>query len=174
MGLAYTIDTPIKVARFGISSVMSIIEDNLVEKMREHYYRLRGEAYHPISAREPDYRAKRITDYLNLVHRIVDEQLAVLREEPFIEGSEIMKYFEMMPSHHRLHQLFQTMMHCTDNAKRQRLDHYLRAQVVPGSIDVNIMTKLDKVKYRNNEKLSNEFNDAHAALRGYAQSNLRS
>ena len=33
MGLAYTIDTPIKVARFGISSVISIVEDRLVEMM---------------------------------------------------------------------------------------------------------------------------------------------
>ena len=31
MGLAYTIDSPIKVARFGISSVISIVEDRLVE-----------------------------------------------------------------------------------------------------------------------------------------------
>lgn len=27
MGIAFTIDTPIKVARFGISSVISIVED---------------------------------------------------------------------------------------------------------------------------------------------------
>ena len=35
MGLAYTIDTPIKVAKYGITSVVSIIEDYLVEQMRE-------------------------------------------------------------------------------------------------------------------------------------------
>lgn len=32
LGLSYSIDTPLKVARFGISSVVSIIEDELVEK----------------------------------------------------------------------------------------------------------------------------------------------
>ena len=37
MGLGYTIDTPVKVARFGISSVISIIEDHLVERMREFH-----------------------------------------------------------------------------------------------------------------------------------------
>jgi len=52
MGLAYTIDTPIKVARFGINSVISIIQDNLVEKMRSYYYPQIGEAYHAISAAE--------------------------------------------------------------------------------------------------------------------------
>ena len=46
--------------------------------------------------------------------------------------------------------------------------------MVPGSIDVNIMTKLDKENYRKTEKLPVEFNDAHAALRGFAQSKLKS
>ena len=32
MGLGYTIDTPLKVAHMGISSVVSIIEDELVER----------------------------------------------------------------------------------------------------------------------------------------------
>ena len=43
-----------------------------------------------------------------------------------------------------------------------------------GSIDVNIMTKLDKVNYKGTEELPIEFNDAHAALRGFAQSTLSS
>ena len=37
MGIAFTIDSPIKVARFGISSVISIIEDRLIEMMRNIY-----------------------------------------------------------------------------------------------------------------------------------------
>jgi len=32
MGLAYTIDSPIRVAHFGISSVISIMDDELIEK----------------------------------------------------------------------------------------------------------------------------------------------
>lgn len=43
-----------------------------------------------------------------------------------------------------------------------------------GSIDVNIMTKVDKDNYRNGNKLPIEFNDAHAAVRGFANSNLSS
>ena len=35
------------------------------------------------------------------------------------------------------------------------------------------MTKVDKTNYFNNKELF-EYNDAHAALRGYAQSNLSS
>lgn len=37
MGLAYTIDSPIRVAQFGISSVVSIIDDEIIERMR-HFY----------------------------------------------------------------------------------------------------------------------------------------
>lgn len=49
MGLAYTIDSPIKVARFGISSVISIVEDRLIEMMRSHYYPTIGMEYQPIT-----------------------------------------------------------------------------------------------------------------------------
>ena len=38
MGLAYTIDSPIKVAKYGISSVISIVDDFLAEKMNEFYF----------------------------------------------------------------------------------------------------------------------------------------
>ena len=36
MGTGFTIDTPLKVAHLGISSVISIIDDVLVEKMRKY------------------------------------------------------------------------------------------------------------------------------------------
>jgi hypothetical protein len=80
MGLAYTIDSPVKVARFGIDSVISIVEDKLVEMMRRHYYPTVNKEYHPISPSEPDYRAKRITDYLNLVNTIVQAQVTKLKQ----------------------------------------------------------------------------------------------
>ena len=172
MGLAYTIDSPIKVARFGISSVMSIIEDNLVEKMRAYYYNLVGEPYRPISKSETDYRARRITDYLNLVHRIVQQQMEKLRVEPFTEGSEITKYFEMLPDHSRLHRLYKTLLSCGDANRKIKLENWLRKRVMPGSIDVNIMTKLDKTNVDKSGKLIEDGSDAVAALRGYAQSNL--
>ena len=37
MGLGFTIDTPVKIARYGINSAISIVEDNLIEQMREFY-----------------------------------------------------------------------------------------------------------------------------------------
>ena len=60
----------------------------------------------------------------------------------------------------------------TDKAK---LSEELKAKMVKGSIDVNIMTKLDKFNYdKNGEQLAPEYCDAMAALRGFALSDLSS
>ena len=37
MGTGYSVDTPIRVAKYGISSVISIVDDFLLEKVRAHY-----------------------------------------------------------------------------------------------------------------------------------------
>ncbi len=172
MGLAYTIDTPIKVARFGISSVISIIEDRLVEMMRRHYYPAIGQEHHPITTHEEDYRAKRITDYLNLVNTIVKAQVEKLRKTAFESGSEIVKYFEMLPDDSSLKQLYRQMMTTSYQPEKEKIETYLRTQIKPGSIDVNIMTKTDRNNYNKNGELQKDGSDAVAALRGYAKSNL--
>jgi len=171
MGLAYTIDSPIKVARYGIASTISIIEDKLVELMRLHYYRERHETYVPISDKQEDYRARRITDYLNLVNKIVKEQVEKLRNSAFETGSEISKYFEMLPSASDLREMYFKMMR-SDVDTRQILQDYLRQQVMPGAIDVNIMTKVDRDNYNEDGLAEPNSSDALAALRGYANSDL--
>ncbi len=170
MGLAYTIDSPIKVARYGIASTISIIEDRLVELMRQHYYKDRKDTYTPITPKESDYRAKRITDYLNLVNKIVKEQIEELKTSAFETGSEISKYFEMLPTSSSIRQLFQQIIQAGGEAKT--LQDFLRTQIVPGAIDVNIMTKLDKDNVNKRGELLTDTSDALAALRGYAKSDL--
>ncbi|MCF8349077.1 MAG: hypothetical protein K9G61_09730, partial [Bacteroidales bacterium] len=56
----------------------------------------------------------------------------------------------------------------------QEIKQWLNENLTMGSIDVNIMTKIDKDNYKNGIKLDHAFNDAHAAVRGFAQSNLSS
>lgn len=97
LGLGFTIDTPIKVARFGISSVLSIVEDEMIERMRQVYSRRYDLEYTPIPRGEDDYRARRITAYLNAVDIIVARQLEVLRALPFEEGNELAKYLNCCP-----------------------------------------------------------------------------
>jgi hypothetical protein len=172
MGLAYTIDSPIKVARFGINSVISIVQDNLVEKMRSYYYPQIGEAYHAINTNEVDHRAKRITDYLNLVNRIVKEQVEKLKNSAFELGSEICKYFEMLPDDSDLKKTYHKMLALNDPEDKRQLEIWLRENIKPGNIDVNIMTKLDRNNSDKQGQIIEDSSDAVAALRGFVQSNL--
>ena len=173
MGLAYTIDSPIKVAQFGIASVMSIVEDRLIELMRAHYYPTINKAYHPIGTNEDDYRAKRVTDYLNLVNTIVQGQIDKIKHAAFETGSEIVKYFEMLPDDSALKQLYRQMMQTDLPTEKSTLEAYLREQIKPGSIDVNIMTKLDKNNLDKQGELIADGSDAVSALRGYVKSDLK-
>ncbi|MFT5170550.1 MAG: hypothetical protein ACI9BD_000317, partial [Candidatus Marinamargulisbacteria bacterium] len=174
MGTSFSIDTPIKVARYGISSVMSIGDDELCEVLREKYSEEYGFGYLPIKKWEEDYRARRITGYLNMVKRIVDQQIDEIRASDFVKGSEITKYFTLLASHHPLKLAYTRMLEAEGSAQ-VTLQEELRASVRAGSLDVNIMTKLD----RNNETedrelLPEKYSDALAALRGFAKSKLES
>lgn len=173
MGTGFTIDTPIRVAKYGIASVISLVDDVLIEQIRKVYCHKEGETYEEIKSGDEDARARRITEYLNLVDRIVKRQVKELQESPFEENSEITKYYEMLPDSD-LKRKYNEMTRMSDGPDKIKKQDELRKLAVPGSIDVNIMTKLDKTNHRNGHTLSEEFNDAIAALRGYAQSNLRS
>ncbi|AFK03516.1 hypothetical protein Emtol_2379 [Emticicia oligotrophica DSM 17448] len=175
MGLGFTIDTPLKVARFGISSVISIIEHELIEKMREFHCRENDEVYEPITEKVEDYRAKRITEYLNLLDRLINKQVEKLRLEPFIEGTEITKYFELLPDSSPIKQTYIGMLQLEDSSVKKQVQDELRNAIVAGSIDVNVMSKVDRTHYdENGEMLPKEYSDALSSFRGYAQSNLTS
>jgi hypothetical protein len=175
MGLAFSIDTPIKVARFGISSVVSIVDDILIEHMRKQHAIERGEDYTPITTNDYDHRARRITEYLNLLQRIVHDQIASLRASAFETGSEIVKYFEMLADQSPLKGLYQRMKNAADSATRACLEQELRTKIVAGEIDVNIMTKLDRLAPpKNGKPLAPEFSDALSSMRGFVKSNLTS
>ena len=173
MGTGFTIDTPLCVAKYGISSVISLVDDVLIEQMRKFHCYREYEPYEEIKSRDEDARARRITAYLNLIDCLVQRQVEALRSSPFQPGSEIMQYYEMLPEN-LLKQTLHDMLAATDPEKKARLGDLLRRHVVPGSIDVNIMTKLDRDTYRSGKKLAPEFSDAMTALRGYANSSLES
>ena len=172
MGLSYTIDSPIKVARFGISSVVSIMEDHLIEIMREHYCRNTGRHYEPITKKAPNYRAKRITAYLNLMNTIITEQMQKMQTEAFVEGNEIVQYFEMLPDDSTLKKSYLNMVQCTDEEERLAIQNHLRTQLAPGSILVNIMTKVDQDTRNKQGNIIPDGSDAVTALCGYINSSL--
>jgi hypothetical protein len=173
MGTGFTIDTPLKVARYGISSVISLVDDVLIEQVRKYHCDRLGEPFEPIGAGEDDARSRRITAYLNLVNGIVQRQSQALQAAPFEDGSEITRYFRMLPES-PLKTAYQDMLSSPDGLEKDRRQALLRPLAVPGRIDVNIMTKLDRDAYHRGQKLPPEFADAMAALRGFARSVLSS
>ena len=173
LGTGFSIDTPIKVAKYGISSVISLVDDVLIEQMRKHYSNLHGYRYEPINDRKEDHRALRIEKYLNLVGELVEESIQALRTSPFAESSEITRYFQLLPECAEK-SLFEAMSATSDFASKHGMQESLRKAIVPGSIDVNIMTKLDRDIYKGATVLDHKYADAMSALRGYANSKLDS
>jgi len=173
MGTGFTIDTPLKVARYGISSVVSLVDDVLIEQMRQRLSRNAGQTCAEIGNNEEDSRARRITSYLNLMDEMVNGQMEKLRESIFEKGSDLTRYFEMLPDS-PLRQLYDAMKAAADPAERSRLQALLKEKLSPGAIDVNIMTKLDRDRMQNGKLLPPVFADAMSALRGYANSRLQS
>lgn len=175
LGLGFSIDTPVKVARYGISSVISIVDDDLVERMREYYTDKINEKFVHIPKTAVDSRVKRIKAYLNLVNRIVDQQFEHLKNEPFEEGNDICRYFELLPEDSSLKQGYDLMMDYPSNDKKLAFQNILRQQLNKGSIDVNIMSKVDKMNFdKNGEFTGSEHTDALIALRAFAESDLQS
>src|SRR5690606_7554247 len=97
LGLGYSVDTPIKVSPFGISSVASIVDDEMIERMRRYHAIKARKTFVPIKKTEPDFRSQRITAYLNLMDEIIDDTFHHLRREPLGEGTGITRYFELLP-----------------------------------------------------------------------------
>lgn len=173
MGLAYTIDSPIRVAQFGISSVISIIDDDLLEKMNAFYSQKFSLPYQEISQKVEDYRAKRITAYLNLVDTIVKDKFAKFKEELSESKSAMESFMSMLPNTSGLREGLSKILE-EGVAIKETIKSYIDAHLSAGEIDVNIMTKIDKDNFIKNKQLPIEFNDAHASLRGFAKSNLAS
>ena len=171
LGLAYSVDTPVKVARYGISSVVSIVDDILIERMRQLYTKKINETFIPIDTKEEDFRSKRISAYLNLINKIVDTQFEKLKAEPFLSGSDIKRYFELLPETSPLKIKYLQMLAEVQPARKQQLQEELRNEMVKGEIQVNIMAKVDRM---NPELKGEQISDALGALKGFAESDLRS
>ena len=173
MGTGFSIDTPLKVARYGISSVVSLVDDILLEQMRKFHCDKLGLEYIEISERDEDARANRVQAYMEFLVKQIGEQVKELQSSPFEPGSEITRYFEMLPDS-PLKDSYAKMLAMSDSADKNKLQDVLRRQAVPGTIDVNLMTKLDRDTYKKGQKLPPEFADAMSALRGYAKSSVQS
>lgn len=174
LGLAFSVDTPLKVAQYGISSVMSIVDDELVERLRAYYSKQHNLPYKEIEKYSPDARANRISAYLNMVKDLVDKQIRHIKRANWLKDDHAIQYFRLLPEG-GLKQLFNTWLTLTPSPEKESLTEIIKEQITAGDIDVNIMSKVDKINHaKNGEMLPEQFSDASAALRGFANSNLRS
>ncbi|WP_304064273.1 hypothetical protein [Pedobacter glucosidilyticus] len=170
LGLAYSVDTPLKVGRYGISSVVSIVDDHLIERMRAYHAKQNQENYIPIQDNEPHFRAKRITAYLNLMQDLLDKQFEALKQQAFEPGTDLTRYFDLQPDHSALKKTYLQMLNIQDEEIKAIVQKQLKDNMQKGAIDVNIMAKVDKINspIHGEEQLS----DALASLQGFAESKL--
>lgn len=172
MGIGFTIDTPLKVSQYGMDSVISLVDDILLEKLRKMYCEKFEIPYQEITEKIEDFRAKRITLYLDLINDLAKKKFEEFKSATLEKKNEIKEYFNMLPDTSTIKQEFKDLT--DDYFDLNKIKDWLKDNLSMGSIDVNIMTKLDKENYKQKEKLPIEYNDAHAALRGYANSDLKS
>ena len=172
MGIGFTIDTPLKVAQYGMDSVISLVDDILLEKLRKMYSEKFEIPYNEITDKIEDFRAKRITSYLNLISDLADKKFESLKSMTAKKSDELLAYINMLPDNSKLKAEFKKLTSKEFNFSE--IKEWASNNLVMGAIDVNIMTKVDKDNYKKDEKLSVEYNDAHAALRGFANSKLSS
>ncbi|MFN1834212.1 hypothetical protein AB2B38_003025 [Balneola sp. MJW-20] len=175
MGTGHSIDTPIRVAPYGINSVISVVDDLLIERIRKHYAGLFDLPYENIPRNAEDGRARRITAYLELVQEIVNRKFEEIRNQPFFADNEKSRYFEMLPLGSELRKKYHSLLKAGKESVNELLEREINAQMMPGSIDVNIMSKVDGFTFRNSpQPMTAEYSDGCAALRGFAQSSLSS
>ena len=172
MGTAFTADTPLKVAQYGIDSVIALADDVLLERLRKMYCDLNNRDYEEISIKEEDSRAVRITAYLNLVNELIEEKYNNFISKIKEKEEDLKQYFNLLPDTSNIKKDFQVFIEGLPSMEEMNL--WVKENMSLGSVDVNIMTKVDKTNYKKGVELPSEFNDAHAGLRGFANSNLES
>src|SRR5690625_154191 len=175
MGTGHTIVTPIRVSHLGIHSVLSVVDDMLCERIRKYYSGKFGLEYKSIPKSAEDGRARRITAYLDMVADIASRKFEELKALPLFQNTEKDRYFQLLPEGSTLREYYEKAASLTDPRAREELIGKLTKKMLPGSVDVNIMAKVDLLASdKQGVPLNGEFSDANAALRGFAKSKLNS
>ena len=156
MGICYTADTPIRVAHFGITSVISLVDDGLLEEYRMAYAERLG-----LDLGSPQTtRIGRIRSYLDFVADEVERKFTRLCAERFDGGSDKDRYFLMLPLDSRLRVEYDGVFAKT-GLSRIAAEAALTEKMQPGEIQANIMVGL------------NHDEAAFDAVRGFAASKVK-
>ena len=164
MGIGYTLDSPIKIAKYGISSAVSLVQDDVIEKARKFYSKRFNLPYTEINKKAPSYRSKRIEEYLNMSQDIVNSEFDKLRNNK----EEVEKYFTLLPERSELRENFFKIVNEKPKYDLSDVSHLID-QLTTGTIDVNIMSKLDR-----DDPKGVHLSEACSALEGFAKSKVKS
>ena len=155
MGICYTADTPIRVAHLGITSVISLVDDGLLEEYRMAYAERLGLDL----GSSQTTRIGRIRSYLDFVADEVERKFTRLCACRFDGGSDKDLYFLMLPLDSRLRVEYDGIFAKTGLA-RIAAEAALTEKMEPGEIQANIMVGL------------NHDEAAFDAVRGFAASKV--
>jgi hypothetical protein len=169
MGTGFSIDTAFRIAKYGIT-VCGHSDWLLLERMRKFHCERLGEPYEEISLKEPDCGVKRIVAWLDLMDRTIDAQIAALRQAEFAPGTDLTRYFELLPPG-ELRAEYEAMLAVVDPAERKRAEDALRPKVVRGEVQFNIMTKVDGDTPRG-KRIAPKETTAVLGTRGFAKSTI--
>ena len=88
----------------------------------------------PITEKDPDHRAKRITAYLNLLQDLIDTQIKELKESPFEKGSDVEKYFDLLPATSPQKKNYHAMMEMEDGDEKRQVQLQLKKEMIAGGL----------------------------------------
>lgn len=169
MGICYTVDSPIRVAPFGMTSVISLVDDGLLEEYRMAYAEREG-----IDVGAPEHeRVGRIRAYLDFVADEIERRFAALQglrihgglAPQFATGSaegpnDKDRYFLMLPADSPLRKEYELV--CSKQGMaRIGAEVELTSKMEMGEIQANIMVNL------------NHMEAALDAVHGFALSKIR-
>ncbi|HXB97874.1 MAG TPA: hypothetical protein VNZ54_07460, partial [bacterium] len=172
MGTAFTIETPLRVARYGLHSVVSLGDDRMCDRMRKAHAEEYGLPFQPILETEPDFRARRLTAYLDQMQDLVDAQMEEMLSQKLEPGTDLWRCFQLLPNG-PARTAFERWQREPEGPRRLVLERRLRESLHAGRIDVNIMTKVDRSITHRGVDLGPDNSDALAGLRGFAASKVR-
>ncbi|MCB9495651.1 MAG: hypothetical protein H6686_02060 [Fibrobacteria bacterium] len=174
MGTGHSIDTPLRVARWGISSVVSLVDDVLCEQVQKLWADRLGHPFQGVDPRDPKARALRFRNYLDFLDGEVSRQMEELRSQEFEAGSDKYTWFEMLPDSSPLKTRWKGFLSLPAGEARDAEGAALTQAMEPGAIDVNIMTKLDRrPTLKDGTLVEARLSDAKLALEGFATSKVR-
>ena len=107
---------------------------------------------------------------MNLVNKLSNQKYEEYTTATKEKVETLKTFFSTLPDTSQLKKEFNKLTDKYFNIAE--ISTWLKENLNMGSIDVNIMTKVDKPNFFKDEPLPSEYNDAHAALRGYANSDL--